>query len=168
MRRGHQKKNQHLLSIDFFHRHSHFIPMCSAESCSQVLHSAHQPRGDARRQCQLDMRGSGLTHALRQVDDGPGGADKGRRDAPGSQRAGGHQHTGVSQLHLCGHIIAGCDRIHRPSHCQRWEMPYAAIAAIARRVMGMDISLSILASEGSEALDHWFLIFVFFSCFFCQ
>lgn len=146
MRRGHQKKNQHLLSIDFFYRRSRFIPMCSAESSSQVLHSANQPGGDARRQRQLDVRGRGVAHALRQVDDGPGGAHQGRRDAAGSQCAGGHQHTRVGQLHLCGHVIAGPDRSHRPGHCQRWEMLYAGIIAAH-----VDINSFILAFEDSEA-----------------
>lgn len=155
MRRGHQKKNQHLLSIDFFHRCSRFIPMCSAESSSQVLYSAYQPGGDARRQRELDVRGGGVAHALRQVDDGPGGAHQGRRDAAGSQRAGGHQHTGVGQLHLCGHVITGPDRSHRPGHCQRWEMPYAGVVA-----SHVDFNSFILASEDSEShtLNHWYVV----------
>lgn len=65
------------------------------------------------------MCGSGLANALRQVDDGPGGADQGGRDANGTQRAGGHQHTRVGQLHLRGHLISGHNRSHRSGHCQR-------------------------------------------------
>lgn len=64
----------------------------SAKSPTQILHSTHKPRGDARRQCQPDLRGSGLTNALRQVDEGPGGADQGRQYANGTQCDGGHQH----------------------------------------------------------------------------
>ena len=94
----------------------------SAKSSTQILHSTHQPRGDARRQRQPDMCGGGLAHASRQVDEWRGGPDQGRRDASGSQRAGGHQHPGVSQLHLRGHILSGHDRSHSPGHCQRWEL----------------------------------------------
>ena len=66
------------------------VPFCSAESPTKILHSAHQPRGDAGRQHQPDVRGGGLSDALRQVDDRPGGADQGGGDASGTQRAGGH------------------------------------------------------------------------------
>ena len=73
----------HLFTIFFF------IPF-SAKSPTQILYSTHQPRGDARRQRQPDMCGSGLTDALREVDDGLGGADQRGGDAIGAQRPGGH------------------------------------------------------------------------------
>lgn len=98
----------------------HWLYFLSAKSPTQILHSAHKPRSDARWEREPDVRGSGLADALRQVDHGRRGADQGGGDAIGTQRAGGHQHQGVGQLHLCGHIFSGHDRSYSSGHSEGW------------------------------------------------
>lgn len=73
------------------------------------------------------MCGRGLPHALCQVDHGPAGADQGGGDAVGTQRAGGHKHSWVGQLHMRGHLISGHDRGHSPGHRKRWELLFKSV-----------------------------------------
>lgn len=96
----------------------------SAESPAAILDSAHQSGGDARRERQPHLRSGGLTDAICQVDDGLRGADQGWRNADGPKRARSDQHTGVSQLHVHGHVISGCDRSNRSGHCKRWAFQF--------------------------------------------
>lgn len=125
MGQGHSRshKKNLIFSLHITPIHYSFSPAplhCfSAKSPAQILHPAHKPRGDARRQRQPDVRGRGLAHAVPEVDHGPGGADQGGGDAAGTQRAGGHQHPPVGQLHLRGHVVAGRDRGHGSGHRQR-------------------------------------------------
>lgn len=68
----------------------------STKSPAQILHSTLQPGSDGRRQCQSNMCSSGLTNAIYQVDQRPGGPDQRRRDANRAQCAGAHQHSRIS------------------------------------------------------------------------
>lgn len=68
----------------------------STKSPAQILRFTLQPGSDGRQQCQSHMCSSGLTNAIYQVDHGPGGPVRRRRDAIRAQCAGAHQHSRVS------------------------------------------------------------------------
>lgn len=79
------------------------MPPPSPAGASSLLHSTHESGNYAWWQCEHNVCGSGVAHALRQVDAELRGLDTGGRDASGQERSRTEQRSGVSQLHLRGH-----------------------------------------------------------------
>lgn len=130
------KRNHYFHFVFFLLFCSFSSPPHSAESPTTIFDSTHQSGGDAGGKRQPHLCGSGLTDAIREVDDGISGADQGRRNADGPKCAGSDQHTGVCQLYVHGHVFSGRDRGNRTGHSKRWEFLCAPI------------------HKGSESLKH--------------
>lgn len=87
----------------FCHPLPFLMPSPSPAGASSILHSTLESGNYARWQCEHNMRGSGVAHALRQVDAELRGFDSGGWDASGQERSRTEQRSWVSQLHLRGH-----------------------------------------------------------------
>lgn len=114
-----------LLPLSFFdslalfcHPLPFLMPSPSPAGSSSLLHSTNESRNYARWQCEHNMCGGRVAHALRQVDAEHRGFDTGGRDASGQECSRTEQRPWVSQLHLRGyeqprhHWSCGAD------HCQ--------------------------------------------------
>lgn len=98
--------------------------LSSATSPSSLLHPTSGQWDHARGQRQHHLRGSGVTHALCEMDAGSWRPHAWRWHANRPQRSGADGHTTVQQLHLCGHVNAWCDRGSGTDYCERWVHPH--------------------------------------------
>lgn len=87
----------------FCHPLPFLMPSPSPAGASSLLHSTNESGNYARWQCEHNVCGSGVAHALRQVDAQLRGLDTGGWDACGQERSRTEQRPWVSQLHLRGH-----------------------------------------------------------------